>query len=68
MAGTMTTASGQSILFMITHSVAVPGPGAPEGHWELYPKTSGDPRPPGWSAATACATLVLTHVERGYII
>ena len=40
MAGTMTTASSQSILFMITRSVVLLGPGlvALAGHWELYPK------------------------------
>jgi hypothetical protein len=32
MAATMTTARGQSSLFMITHSVALPGLVAPAGH------------------------------------
>src|SRR5262250_3787433 len=44
MAGTMTTASGQSSLFMITRSVALPGLVAPAGHPELCPSNSA-PRP-----------------------
>jgi hypothetical protein len=32
MVGTVTIASGQSSLFMITASVALPGLGAPAGH------------------------------------
>jgi hypothetical protein len=36
----MITASGQSSLFMITRSVALPGSVAPAGHWKLYPKAT----------------------------
>jgi hypothetical protein len=65
MAGTMTTASGQSSLFMITHSVALcPGRVRPRATGS---STQNNRRPPGWGAATAFATFALSHVECGYI-
>jgi len=47
MAGTMSTASSQSSLFMITRSVAPPRLVMRAVHWELYPKQqSPAPEPP----------------------